>query len=141
MWAYTFTQGSDTVSDPFGETSTYPVITGIATSVKIGLVDYTTWPRIGSDGDLTGSGSSTMWAITQAGDIQTWTGRRTGTTTAPGWEWINYSRHRPDHQQRRRPVAPQQDRLRRYPAIRQLRHQQGPSHRRPQLDHRPQEHH
>ncbi|GAA1184275.1 hypothetical protein GCM10009664_57810 [Kitasatospora gansuensis] len=91
VWAYTFTQGSDTVSDPFGETSTYPVITGIATSVKIGLVDYTTWPRIGSDGDLTGSGSSTMWAITQAGDIQTWTGRRTGTTTAPGWEWINYA--------------------------------------------------
>ncbi|WP_405016966.1 hypothetical protein OHV05_07605 [Kitasatospora sp. NBC_00070] len=88
LWAYTFTLGTDTVSDPFGGGISYPVITGIATSVKTGAVDYDTWPRIGSDGDLTGSGSSTLWAITSAGDIQIWTGKRTGTTTAPTWQWL-----------------------------------------------------
>ncbi|WP_371501138.1 hypothetical protein OG871_30100 [Kitasatospora sp. NBC_00374] len=89
--ACTFTTGTastDVIDPDFGEvtTVTYPAITAIAatTTIKTGIT-ATTWDRIGSDGDLTGNGNPTLWGITASGDIQIWTGHRTGTTDAPGY--------------------------------------------------------
>ncbi|MER6301399.1 ricin-type beta-trefoil lectin domain protein [Kitasatospora sp. NPDC001539] len=83
---YTFTTGTVTVTDDFGNSTSYPTLTGIATDTKIGYgVPSTNWPSIGSDGDLTGIGSPTLWAITPGGVIQTFTGH--STTTDPYYTW------------------------------------------------------
>ncbi|MFJ5117492.1 ricin-type beta-trefoil lectin domain protein [Kitasatospora sp. NPDC088548] len=83
---YTFTTGTVAVSDPFGGTVNYPTITGIATDSQIGYgVTGANWPVVGSDGDLTGSGSPTLWGMTPNGITQIWTGH--STTTAPYYTW------------------------------------------------------
>nr|WP_095871471.1 LamG-like jellyroll fold domain-containing protein [Streptomyces sp. TLI_235] len=86
---YTFTAGTGTYTDPdFGTETSYPIITDIASDAQIvSRVYSTSWPRVGSDGDLTGSTNPTLWGITPAGAVQVWTGERTGTTTAPGYTW------------------------------------------------------
>ncbi|MEV8324686.1 ricin-type beta-trefoil lectin domain protein [Kitasatospora sp. NPDC056731] len=85
---YTFNAGTVTVSGPFGHSTNYPALTGIATDTKIGYgVTTDNWPVIGSDGDLTGIGSPTLWALTPNGVIQTFTGH--STTTDPYFTWTN----------------------------------------------------
>ncbi|MEV7601659.1 ricin-type beta-trefoil lectin domain protein [Kitasatospora sp. NPDC089797] len=85
---YTFTTGTITVNGPFGRHTNYPTLTAIATDTKIGYgVTSTNWPVIGSDGDLTGIGSPTLWALTPGGVIQTFTGH--STTTDPYFTWTN----------------------------------------------------
>ncbi|MFJ4185163.1 ricin-type beta-trefoil lectin domain protein [Kitasatospora sp. NPDC089509] len=85
---YTFTTITATVTDDFGNTTSYPTITGIATDTKIGYgITSANWPIIGSDGDLTGIGSPTLWALTPNGVIQTFTGH--ATTTDPYYTWTN----------------------------------------------------
>ncbi len=87
LTAYTFTTSTVTIPPKFPKPAvTYTALTTVATSTTIGT-GYTTtaWPRIGSDGDLTGSGAPTLWGITPAGDVQIWTGTRTGTPAAPGY--------------------------------------------------------
>ncbi|MEU9131814.1 LamG-like jellyroll fold domain-containing protein [Kitasatospora sp. NPDC048540] len=93
--AVTFTTGTastDIVDPDFGDTTTvtYPAITAIATTatIKTGIA-AASWDRVGSDGDLTGSGNPTLWGITSGGDIQIWNGHRTGTTDAPGYTFDN----------------------------------------------------
>ncbi|WP_369185832.1 ricin-type beta-trefoil lectin domain protein [Streptomyces sp. Y1] len=85
---YTFTIGKITVSDPFGDGTDYPTLTGIATDTQLSGSGVTAarWPAIGSDGDLTGSGSPTLWGMTPNGIIQIWTGH--STTTAPYFTWV-----------------------------------------------------
>ncbi|WP_369185119.1 ricin-type beta-trefoil lectin domain protein [Streptomyces sp. Y1] len=84
--AYTFTLGTVTVRDPFGGGAPFPTLTGIATDTRIGWgVSASRWPAIGSDGDLTGSGSPTLWGMTANGVIQIWTGH--STTTDPYYTW------------------------------------------------------
>ncbi|MFC8720078.1 hypothetical protein, partial [Kitasatospora sp. NPDC057198] len=84
--AYTLTLGSATETDDFGTTYTYPAITGLGSARTISTgVTAAAWPRIGSDGDLTGNGSPSLWGITPQGTLQTWTGTRTGTTSDPGY--------------------------------------------------------
>ncbi|MFD0527765.1 LamG-like jellyroll fold domain-containing protein [Kitasatospora arboriphila] len=87
--AYTFTTGTISVSDPLGlGTVDYPTVKALATNNLIGGgVTSTSWPLVGSDGDLTGNGHSTLWGITPAGSIQIWTGNPTGTAAAPGYTW------------------------------------------------------
>ncbi|WP_035792417.1 LamG-like jellyroll fold domain-containing protein [Kitasatospora mediocidica] len=94
--AYTFSTGTpsytDTRIDPVTHattsvTSTGPSVTGIATNTVIGNVNSKTFPTIGSDGDLTGNGHSSLWAVSNTGSIQVWTGHPTGTPTAPGYGW------------------------------------------------------
>ncbi|MFH9355440.1 ricin-type beta-trefoil lectin domain protein [Kitasatospora sp. NPDC017646] len=85
---YTFTTGTVTVTDDFGNSTSYPTFTGIATDTKIGYgVTTDNWPIIGSDGDLTGIGSPTLWSMTQGGIIKTFTGH--STTTDPYYTWTN----------------------------------------------------
>ncbi|MFJ4592444.1 MULTISPECIES: ricin-type beta-trefoil lectin domain protein [unclassified Kitasatospora] len=85
---YTFTTGTVTVTDDFGNTSSYLTLTGIVTDTKIGYgVTTDNWPVIGSDGDLTGTGSPTLWAMTPGGVIQTFTGH--ATTADPYYTWTN----------------------------------------------------
>ncbi|WP_282204261.1 hypothetical protein [Kitasatospora fiedleri] len=87
----TFTTGTastDIVDPDFGDitTVTYPAATAIATTATATMQSGVTgaaWDRVGSDGDITGSGNPTLWGITAGGDLQTWTGHRTGTTSAP----------------------------------------------------------
>ncbi|KQV11413.1 hypothetical protein ASE03_30445 [Kitasatospora sp. Root187] len=87
LHGYTFNTGTATFTDEYDNVTSYTVITGIATDTVIGAVSSTTWPLIGSDGDLTGSGHPSLWAITPAGQVQIWTGQPTGTPTAPGYAW------------------------------------------------------
>ncbi|UKZ02571.1 ricin-type beta-trefoil lectin domain protein (plasmid) [Streptomyces viridifaciens] len=85
---YTFNTGTVTVSGPFGHSTNYPTLTGIATDTKIGYgVTTANWPIIGSDGDLTGIGSPTLWGMASGGVIQTFTGH--STTTDPYYTWTN----------------------------------------------------
>ncbi|MFJ1702634.1 LamG-like jellyroll fold domain-containing protein [Kitasatospora sp. NPDC088346] len=79
LCAYTFSYTPPSTATP------YPVVTGIASStiIKTGVTKES-WPRIGSDGDLTGSGNPSLWGITPGKDIQVWTGHPTG-TTVPGY--------------------------------------------------------
>ncbi|MBV6702770.1 hypothetical protein KV557_37695 [Kitasatospora aureofaciens] len=89
---YTFTVGTGSYDDGFGGKINYPVITDMVTNTKIGSgITAASWPRIGSDGDLTGSGHSTLWGITPSGGIQIWTGSPTGTSTSPGYNWVGPS--------------------------------------------------
>ncbi|MFD5466563.1 ricin-type beta-trefoil lectin domain protein [Kitasatospora sp. NPDC127059] len=82
---YTFTTGTITVIGPFGRSSSYPTLTGIDAGTKIGTnITSATWPVVGSDGDLTGTGSPTLWGMTQGGIIQVSTGHP---TTGPGYAW------------------------------------------------------
>ncbi|MEU4113935.1 ricin-type beta-trefoil lectin domain protein [Kitasatospora sp. NPDC028055] len=86
--AYTFTTGTIAISDGYGGSINNPTLTGFATDTKIGYgVTSANWPVIGSDGDLTGIGSPTLWALTPNGVIQTFTGH--STTTDPYYTWTN----------------------------------------------------
>ncbi|MFI9270215.1 LamG-like jellyroll fold domain-containing protein [Kitasatospora sp. NPDC052896] len=87
LYAYTFNLGSGSITDQFGNASTYPIITSIATTATVGNVPYTSAPAMGSDGDLTGAGTSALWAITPSGGVELWTSTVTGTTTAPSLTW------------------------------------------------------
>ncbi|MFD8781018.1 ricin-type beta-trefoil lectin domain protein [Kitasatospora sp. NPDC059599] len=82
---YTFTTGTVTITNPFGGSASYPTLTGIATDTKLAGIDPANWPVIGSDGDLTGIGTPTLWGITPNGILQTWTGH--STTTDPYYTW------------------------------------------------------
>ncbi|MEU5385603.1 LamG-like jellyroll fold domain-containing protein [Kitasatospora cineracea] len=82
---YTFNTGTITVTPPIGLPVNYPTITGIATSTVIGTgITAATWPTVGSDGDLTGTGHPTLWGITTDHRIQIWTGAPTTATVSPG---------------------------------------------------------
>ena len=92
--AYTFATGTTPVTldgEPWPDTSgnlTYvPTVTGIATDVWIGNVSATTWSALGSDGDLVGNGSPTLWGRNEDGRIQIWWGHRTGDASNPGFAW------------------------------------------------------
>ncbi|MFD8081801.1 ricin-type beta-trefoil lectin domain protein [Kitasatospora sp. NPDC059722] len=87
--AYTFTAKTVTVADEFGSSpSSYATITGINPPTTIGRdVTSKNWPVIGSDGDLTGSGSPTLWGITPNGVIQIWTGQLTSVAGTPSYTW------------------------------------------------------
>ncbi|MFJ9775509.1 ricin-type beta-trefoil lectin domain protein [Kitasatospora sp. NPDC101157] len=82
---YSFNTGTIAISDGYGGTINYPTLTGIATDTKIGY--GVNWPVIGSDGDLTGIGSPTLWGMASGGIIQTFTGH--STTTDPYYTWTN----------------------------------------------------
>ncbi|MFJ1754567.1 LamG-like jellyroll fold domain-containing protein [Kitasatospora sp. NPDC088134] len=86
---YTFTTGTVAIDDGFGGSVTFPTLKTLATNTLIGKVDPSTagWPLMGSDGDLTGSGHSTLWGITADNSIQIWTGVPAGTASAPGYTW------------------------------------------------------
>ncbi|MBO1415406.1 ricin-type beta-trefoil lectin domain protein [Streptomyces sp. FH025] len=84
---YTFTTGTITITNPFGGNANYPTITSIATDTQLAGIAAASWPVIGSDGDLTGSGSPTLWGMTPNGVIQIWTGH--STTTAPYYTWTS----------------------------------------------------
>ncbi|MFJ5927912.1 ricin-type beta-trefoil lectin domain protein [Kitasatospora sp. NPDC092948] len=81
----TFTTGTVTVTDPFGGSVAYPTIKTLATDTSIGNVATAGWPVLGSNGDLTGIGSPTLWGVTPNGILQTWTGH--STTAAPYFTW------------------------------------------------------
>ncbi|PJN23660.1 hypothetical protein CG736_20475 [Kitasatospora sp. CB02891] len=84
--AHTFTVTTVSSTDTNGITITYPVATGISAGKTAATgITAAAWPRIGSDGDLTGNGAPSLWGITSQGVLQTWTGTRTGTTTDPGF--------------------------------------------------------
>ncbi|MGA5819336.1 ricin-type beta-trefoil lectin domain protein [Kitasatospora sp. NPDC094028] len=85
---YTFTIKTITVTDDFGSSTVYNTLTKIATDTQLSGSGVTAarWPVIGSDGDLTGSGSPTLWGMTPNGVIQIWTGH--STTTAPYYTWV-----------------------------------------------------
>ncbi|MFJ5231249.1 RICIN domain-containing protein [Kitasatospora sp. NPDC088391] len=86
LTAYPLVLGSISQTDSFGNTYSYPVITGLGTAKTVATnITAAAWPRIGSDGDLTGNGAPSLWAITPQGTLQTWTGTRTGTTADPGY--------------------------------------------------------
>ncbi|CAM5662708.1 Ricin B lectin domain-containing protein OS=Kitasatospora aureofaciens OX=1894 GN=GCM10010502_25010 PE=4 SV=1 [Kitasatospora aureofaciens] len=76
------------INDPSGKPLMVPTLTGIATSTKIGGVPSDTWTTLGSDGDLTGNGNSTLWGKKADGTIDIWWGKPTtpGTPTA-GYTW------------------------------------------------------
>ncbi|MFD7903967.1 ricin-type beta-trefoil lectin domain protein [Kitasatospora sp. NPDC059747] len=86
--ACTFTVGTINGVNQYGDSVTYSSITSMDPPTTIngpgGLVS-TGWPTVGSDGDLTNSGSPTLWGITPTGVIQIWTGH--STTTAPYFTW------------------------------------------------------
>ncbi|MFD9687772.1 ricin-type beta-trefoil lectin domain protein [Kitasatospora sp. NPDC059088] len=85
---YTFTTGTITVALPFGKSGTYPTLTGIATDTKIGTnITAAYWPIVGSDGDLTGTGSPSLWGMTQNGIIQESTGHPTTVSGSPAYIW------------------------------------------------------
>ncbi|KQV05634.1 hypothetical protein ASE03_07545 [Kitasatospora sp. Root187] len=83
---YTFTTGLVTENDVFGSPlGTFPAITKLVTNNLIGTgISSTTWPRVGSEGDLTGSGHPTLWGITADNRVQIWTGTPTTSTVTPG---------------------------------------------------------
>ncbi|MFJ5235132.1 hypothetical protein ACIQBJ_35220, partial [Kitasatospora sp. NPDC088391] len=86
LTAYPLVLGTADQSDDFGNTYSYPVITGLGTAKTVATnMTAAAWPRIGSDGDLTGNGAPSLWGITPQGTLQTWTGTRTGTTADPGY--------------------------------------------------------
>ncbi|MEV7026670.1 LamG domain-containing protein, partial [Kitasatospora sp. NPDC093558] len=91
---YTLTPGTVNVPNPVGTGSTaLPTFTGVAGNVLIGCgITAAAYPRVGSDGDLTGNGHSTLWGITPSGDVRIWTGSpnypaTTGSSCSPGYTW------------------------------------------------------
>ncbi|MFE6870762.1 LamG-like jellyroll fold domain-containing protein [Kitasatospora sp. NPDC057692] len=96
LLAYTFNTGSVPATDkygypviaPDGTTPNVPTLTGIAGSTRIGGVPVDGWPTLGSDGDLTGKGSPTLWGKNASGQIDIWWGETTNPGTAnPGMAW------------------------------------------------------
>ncbi|MFJ9521040.1 LamG-like jellyroll fold domain-containing protein [Kitasatospora sp. NPDC101801] len=88
LLGFTFTTGTGSIPDEFGDPVQYPTLTAISAPTDIGgTLTTKLWPRVGSDGDLTGNGNPTLWGITEAGEIQIWTGKRAGTPTAPKYSW------------------------------------------------------
>ncbi|BAJ26026.1 MULTISPECIES: LamG-like jellyroll fold domain-containing protein [Kitasatospora] len=85
---YTFKVDKATIDGDFDPIE-YPVLTSVATDTHLSGVDPKGWPLIGSDGDLTGSGQAALWGVDTAGTIQIWTGRSTGTQTAPAYTFTN----------------------------------------------------
>ncbi|MER5353106.1 LamG-like jellyroll fold domain-containing protein [Kitasatospora sp. NPDC002551] len=96
LLAYTFGTGTVPATDKYGNpvigadgtTPNVPTLTGIANSLKIGSVPVDGWPTLGSDGDLTGKGSPTLWGKNASGQIDIWWGETTnpGSTNA-GMAW------------------------------------------------------
>ncbi|MET9398681.1 LamG-like jellyroll fold domain-containing protein [Kitasatospora sp. NPDC002965] len=94
--AHTFSTGTVTATDKYGapvtdangQTFTVPTLAGIATSGNIGSVPVDSWPTLGSDGDLTGKGSPTLWGKQANGQVDIWWGGTVdpGTST-PGFAW------------------------------------------------------
>ncbi|MFF7993246.1 ricin-type beta-trefoil lectin domain protein [Kitasatospora xanthocidica] len=82
---YTFTTGTLTITDDFGGSTNYPTLTRIATDTRLAGIASASWPILGSDGDLTGIGTPTLWGMTPNGIIQFWTGH--STTTDPYYTW------------------------------------------------------
>ncbi|MFJ2782358.1 LamG-like jellyroll fold domain-containing protein [Kitasatospora sp. NPDC087315] len=97
LLAYTFTTGTVVstdnqgrpVFDGAGNPVTVPTLTGISGPVKIGAVSVETWPVIGSDGDLTGKGSPSLWAKTPEGRVDIWWGE----TVSPGAANASFTWH------------------------------------------------
>ncbi|GGQ86611.1 hypothetical protein [Kitasatospora griseola] len=86
LTAATFAVTVISSTDEDGITISYRVATGIATTKTVATgITAAAWPRLGSDGDLTGNGAPALWGITPQGTFQTWTGSRTGTTADPGF--------------------------------------------------------
>ncbi|WBP84601.1 LamG domain-containing protein [Kitasatospora cathayae] len=89
---YNFNTGNITVTGKSGATATFPTFTGLVSNTLIGCgVTGASYPLVGSDGDLTGSGHPTLWAITPSHDVRIWTGYPnspvTGSTCNPGYTW------------------------------------------------------
>ncbi|MFF2957227.1 LamG-like jellyroll fold domain-containing protein [Kitasatospora sp. NPDC057965] len=97
LTAYTFTPATLTVVDPdFGDPVldengnplVVPTLAGIAGATTIGSVPVDTWPVLGSDGDLLGTGAPGLWGLNKdTGDLQIWWGHRTGDAANPGMAW------------------------------------------------------
>ncbi|MFE2409604.1 LamG-like jellyroll fold domain-containing protein [Kitasatospora sp. NPDC059408] len=96
LLAYTFTTSTVVATDnqgrpildPTGKTVMAPTLTQISPGTKIGGVSADTWPTVGSDGDLTGSGNSTLWAMKGNGTIDIWWGQPTAPgNPAAGYTW------------------------------------------------------
>ncbi|MFB6893131.1 LamG-like jellyroll fold domain-containing protein [Kitasatospora sp. NPDC056327] len=97
LLAYTFTTGTVTATDAEGQpvidgagtVVTAPTLTGMtARSGRIASVAVESWPVLGSDGDLTGKGSPTLWGKTPEGRVEIWWGETTGAGTSdPGFSW------------------------------------------------------
>ncbi|MEU6232409.1 LamG-like jellyroll fold domain-containing protein [Kitasatospora sp. NPDC047058] len=65
-----------------------PTLTKMSSGVKVGQVSVDGWPVLGSDGDLTGNGSATLWGKRANGQIDIWWGQTTDPGTAnPGFAW------------------------------------------------------
>ncbi|WP_329136891.1 hypothetical protein OG552_26005 [Streptomyces sp. NBC_01476] len=89
--AYTFTTGTLTPLDPFGDPLPYtvPTVTAIASATTIGSLPPAGDPTIGSDGDLTGDGISDLWSISSTGSLTVrpgTTGNGTSTSAVTGFD-------------------------------------------------------
>ncbi|MGW4649903.1 LamG-like jellyroll fold domain-containing protein [Kitasatospora sp. NPDC004289] len=89
--AHTFNLATATITDEYGEETSYPLITGVASTTQIATgLTPDNFPRIGSDGDLTGTGKPALWGITPRGQVQIRTGERTNAGTAnPGYTFTS----------------------------------------------------
>ncbi|MFJ1751870.1 ricin-type beta-trefoil lectin domain protein [Kitasatospora sp. NPDC088134] len=86
---YTFTTGSIGVDDGFGGTVPVTTLAAIDKNTSIGNVSAAPaggWPQLGSDGDLTGIGSPTLWGLDANGIVKIWTGHSSATT--PFYTWV-----------------------------------------------------
>ncbi|MFE6868993.1 LamG-like jellyroll fold domain-containing protein [Kitasatospora sp. NPDC057692] len=96
LLAYTFTTGTVVATDKQGQpvidgagtVLNVPTVTGISHVSVIGSVPVEGWPVLGSDGDLTGKGSPTLWGRTNEGRIDIWWGETVNPGAAdPGFTW------------------------------------------------------
>ncbi|WP_406206067.1 ricin-type beta-trefoil lectin domain protein [Kitasatospora sp. NBC_01560] len=94
--AYTFTTGTVVSTtregvpekDPSNKALYVPTLTQMSGGLKIDNIPVDGWPVLGSDGDLTGNGSPTLWGKRLDGQIDLWWGQTTNPGTAnPGFTW------------------------------------------------------
>ncbi|MFD9065301.1 LamG-like jellyroll fold domain-containing protein [Kitasatospora purpeofusca] len=96
LHGYIFGAGTVTATDKSGrpivdannQPRTVPTLTWISGPLHLGEVSVDRWPVLGSDGDLTGNGSPTLWGKNTDGQIDIWWGETTDPGGAnPGMAW------------------------------------------------------
>ncbi|MGW2872631.1 LamG-like jellyroll fold domain-containing protein [Kitasatospora sp. NPDC001225] len=97
LLGYTFTTGTVTATDnqgaPVIDSTGKPLLVPTLTQLvpvgtRIGWVSTDTYPTLGSDGDLTGTGNASLWGRKADGTVEIWWGRPTtpGNPSA-GYTW------------------------------------------------------
>lgn len=100
LYGYTFTVGTLTIQDPYGESTSVPTLTGITQVAQLGSLSATDDPLVGSDGDLNGDGIADLWSV-HSGTIEVRPGLPSngavasfgspiaiGSTTAAADQWL-----------------------------------------------------